>query len=145
ACPEFVAQDTLSFDAGARRYEPGALNLAGICGMGASLRLLLDCGVEAVGTRILELRRYFVERLRARGYQLYLDEWDRRAAASDAERSGIITVQRPGTDMKAVFVRLKTSGVTASLRRNRAGATMIRFSPHFYNTEEEFERAVAMM
>ncbi|MBI2435648.1 MAG: aminotransferase class V-fold PLP-dependent enzyme, partial [Candidatus Hydrogenedentes bacterium] len=46
ACPEFVAQDTLSFDAGARRYEPGALNLAGICGMGASLRLLLDCGVE---------------------------------------------------------------------------------------------------
>jgi len=35
--------------------------------------------------------------------------------------------------------------VIASYRQDRAGTQAIRFSPHFYNTEEEFDRVIASL
>jgi len=143
--PNFIAQEEMRFETGGRRYEPGCQNLIGICGMGASIQLLLEVGVENVATRLLDLRRYVLERARALGYQLYLEEWDLSAAASNAQRSGIITLCHPQRDMAEVGQKLVDANIRVSLRHNREGRAFVRFSPHFYSTEAEFDQALALM
>ncbi|GMU93595.1 MAG: aminotransferase [Candidatus Hydrogenedentota bacterium] len=138
--PHFIAQSAIRFEHGARRYEPGALNLPGILGMGAALRLLLELGIERVGTRILNLRRALLEKLRPLGFETWLRPHDEGAGATESTHSGIVTVTHPTLDMKAVFKKLDRAGVTASLRQNSRGVTFVRFSPHFYNTFEEIDR-----
>jgi selenocysteine lyase/cysteine desulfurase len=143
--PNFIAQEELVYVDGARRYEPGCMNLVGICGMHASMQLLLEIGVDEIGLRLLNLRRYFLERARALGYQLMLEEWDTSDAASRNHRSGIITLCHPEHDMETVGQRLIDNSIRVSLRHNRAGNAFIRFSPHFYCTEPELDQALEQM
>ncbi len=143
--PHFIAQETIDYYEGARRYEPGMLNLPGIVGMDASLELLLSIGIDAISERILSLRRGFVEAVRVLGYRRYIEERDRSPEASDAERSGIITVTHPEKDMREVARRLGTADIAVSLRYNRAGEAFLRFSPHFYNTEAELDHVLDVL
>jgi len=143
--PEFVAQPQIEFEPGGRRFEPGALNLPGIAGMEVSMRVLLDIGIEAVAARLLKLRARFLEGLAAKGYVLYLQDWEDSEAAHDRHRSGIVTVFHKDHDIAAAFEMLKSHGVTASLRRNRADLAMLRFSPHAYTREEEVDRVVELL
>lgn len=143
--PDYIAQAELRYEHCGRRYETGSLNLPGIFGMAASLDLLLELGVDQVAARILHLRRHLLERLRPLGFELCLEEWDRSAAASDAHRSGIVSVRRPGTDMKPLHARLAADKIAVSLRKNRAGEAFLRFSPHCYNTEAELDRAADLL
>ena len=143
--PQFVAQESIDFYEGARRYEPGMLNLPGIVGMAASLEMLLSLGIEAISERILELRRLFVEQLRALEYRQYIEEHDRSPHAADAERSGIITVFHPEKDMREVAHHLHAADIVVSLRYNRAGDAFLRFSSHFYNTAAELDRVLEVL
>ncbi|MCC6797331.1 MAG: aminotransferase class V-fold PLP-dependent enzyme, partial [Candidatus Hydrogenedentes bacterium] len=137
--PGFVAQETIRYESTARRYEPGALNLPGIVGMVASMELLMECGIEAIGERLLKLRDAMLVQLHALGFRGIVDTVDNVDALRGGS-SGIVTVTHPAKDMKALFKQLDANGVTASLRQDRKGTMYIRFSPHFYNTEEEIER-----
>ena len=130
--PKFVAQEKINFYEGARRYEPGTLNVPGILGMEASLNLLLEVGIENISSRILHLRKYLLERLVSYGFQDVL--------GGDVTRSGIISVMHPDWDLRRLFQKLSDDKITASLRFTRVGQTVLRFSPHFYNTEEELCR-----
>ncbi|HNR31805.1 MAG TPA: aminotransferase class V-fold PLP-dependent enzyme [Candidatus Hydrogenedentes bacterium] len=143
--PDYVAQDVLRYHTGGRRYETGALNLPGIFGMAASLELLKGFGIDAIAARLLDLRRYLLERVRPLGFRLYLEEWDLSPAASDAHRTAIISLRHPKHDMDAVYERLLAERIVVSLRRNRRGEAYLRFSPHCYNKEEELDRAVAVL
>ncbi len=143
--PEFVAQPSIAFEPSARRYEPGILNFPGICGMSAALDLLLDLGIHAIADRLLHLRAYLLEGLRAKGYALYIEEWDTGNDAEDANRSAIVAVDHPKQDMAMVFEKLRDAGITASLRRNRDNRALLRLSPHFYITEHDLDRTLAEM
>jgi cysteine desulfurase/selenocysteine lyase len=143
--PQFVAQDTIELEAGGRRYEPGMLNLPGISGMAASLELLLDIGIEAIAARLLKLRRHLLDRLEDKGYISYLDDWEHSDAASDRHRSGIVTVFHKQHDIEAAAATLMREGIAVSLRRNRSGLAMIRFSPHFYIREDEIDHAADLL
>jgi selenocysteine lyase/cysteine desulfurase len=55
-----------------------------------------------------------------------------------AKRAGIVAVAP--IDPAAASERLTAAGVVHSLREKA-----IRLSPHFYNTEEEIERALALL
>ena len=140
--PEFVAQDTIRFYDGGRRFEPGALNLPGVVAMGAALELLLRVGIDSVGNRILALRNYFLPKLQDLGFETFLD--DAMVQKHNAQ-SGIMTVRHPARDMTALFNRLTEHGVIASHRKNRSGDSYIRFSPHFYNTESELDCVVELI
>ena len=59
--------------------------------------------------------------------------------------SGIVTVSRAGTDMKALFERLTAANIVCSAREDRQGHHYIRFSPHFYNTEAEVDQVLRVM
>ncbi|MCP4640554.1 MAG: aminotransferase class V-fold PLP-dependent enzyme [bacterium] len=143
--PEFVAQEEMRFEPGGRGFEPGMLNLPGIVGMAASMELLHDIGVDAIGERILELRRWFVDAIRPLGYGLYIEEVDADANTPDSTRSGIISVDHPRRSMRDLARALGEAGVSVSLRQNRLGRDLVRFSPHFYNTHEELDRVVSLM
>ncbi len=143
--PEFVAQPEIRYYAGGRRYEPGILNFADIVGMAGAMELLLRMGVENISRRLLELRRSLLEGLRPLGFQLYTEADDLGPDTSDASRSAIVTVRHTDRDMDSLFGRLSEAGVAASLRRNRANRAFIRFSPHFYNTQNEIDRVVELL
>jgi selenocysteine lyase/cysteine desulfurase len=142
--PEFVAQDQQQFYVGGRRFEPGMQNLPGIIGMRASLKLILDVGIDAISNRLLELRQYIVESLRPHGYSLYVEEIDNDPTLAPW-RSAIISVTHPEKDLGALFEKLKEQKIAVSNRQNREGAKIIRLSPHFYNTEQEIDRVAEAM
>jgi len=137
--PKFIAQREIAFEAGGRRYESGALNAPGNVGMAASMRLLLDVGIDAIADRLVDLHRQLLAKLRPLGYERYLPDMP------DDAVTAIVTVRHPSADMPATFERLRASGVTASLRHDRAGEALLRFSPHFYNTHEELDRVIEVL
>ncbi len=143
--PDFIAQDHIHYYSGARRYEPGMLNMPGIIGMQASLELLLDIGINAISERILFLRRKLLKLLRPLGYRLSIEQRDCTPASSDAERSGIISVTHPTRDLRALAKHLRENNIAITIRQNRAGEPFIRIAPHFYNTEEELAHTAALM
>lgn len=112
----------------AGRWEGGTVNVGGIAGMGASLRLLLDLGIEAVRDRVLELTDYLCERVPAAGAEVF-------SSRAVDERSGIVSLLTPGRDPKDVMRRCKEAGVVVNVRGGR-----VRVSPHCYNTVGEVDR-----
>lgn len=139
--PDFVAQEEIAFRDDARRYEPGALNVPGIIGMGSSMELLLRAGIADVAARILFLRARILERVSPLGYRVYGEE----DGPGEERVSGILSLQCHGKSMAEVFGRLARKGISVSLRRTAGGEDLLRISPHFYNTEEEIERLAAAL
>jgi selenocysteine lyase/cysteine desulfurase len=138
-CPGFVARDHIEFPPDARRYEAGTANLVGLVGLQAALELILEIGVENIGRELLRKRAWLVPALQAKGYEVL----GAKCAASEA--SGIVSCWRPDIDLTAVHQRLSEHKVVVSLRKDRSGKFYLRFSPHFYNTDAELQRAVELL
>ncbi len=136
--PDFVAQSEIQFLDTAARYEPGVLNLGPILGMQASLEMLLAVGPETVAARIGTLVRRLAKGLGELGFE----------SASPVEgpnASGILAMTHPRAEMSELFQTLQKNRVTASLRHDRQRRGYLRWSPHFYTTEEEIDRAVSLV
>ncbi len=131
--PNFIAQDAVTFEDGARRYEPGVLNCAGIFGMQAALEMIQEIGIDAISSRLLALKSKIVAELRSRGFAIFGPE-------SGSPASSITTFSHPKIDLQALHEHLQAHAIQASLRHDRAGNRYIRFSPHFCNTEAELDR-----
>lgn len=115
--------DTLRSDA--RRFELMTLPYQDVAGLGTSLDLLLELGIERIRDHIRSLHQPVLA-------------WAERSGARvvsprGAHESGILCVAPDG--VQEVHRRLKLSRIVCSLRE---GA--IRFSPHCYNTVDEMER-----
>ena len=136
--PDFIAQEEIRFLDTAARYEPGVLNLGPILGMQASLELILSVGPETVSARISTLVRRLAAGLGELGFE----------AAGPVEgpnASGILAVTHPRAEMSDLFQKLQENRVTASLRHDRQRRGYLRWSPHFYTTEEEIDHAVRLV
>ncbi|WP_169979720.1 aminotransferase class V-fold PLP-dependent enzyme [Tautonia rosea] len=117
---------TLKPDAG--RWEGGCYNVAGLLGFGNSLELFLELGPERVSERILDRAEGVRDRARSAG-------WTVLGSDLPADRSGIVVLDRPGTDPNAIVRNLRVSGVAVSARRGH-----LRISPHLYNTDDDLDR-----
>jgi selenocysteine lyase/cysteine desulfurase len=62
-----------------------------------------------------------------------------------ANASGITTVFHPKVAAGVLQKNLESEGVVVSLRHDGDGREYLRFSPHFYNTEEEIERVATIL
>ncbi|MEI6322772.1 MAG: aminotransferase class V-fold PLP-dependent enzyme [bacterium] len=134
--PDFLAQRTISFEEGGRRYEPGSLNIAGIYGMRASMNLLMTTGLDNVSALILERRDQLEKSLAYFGFEFLSPR------SHEPLRSGIVTARHPGSDPALLFSAMEKAGIAASLRKTRDHGNWLRFSPHFYNTPEEINHVV---
>ena len=121
---ELVLKDT------AARYEGGTQNTAGLIGLGASLELLAEFGVEAISRRVLEITDLACRRLEQLGALVISDR-------RDAHKSGIVTFELPGRDPEAVRRRCLERDVVLSCRAGK-----LRISPHAYNDESDIDRLI---
>jgi len=121
----------LTWRADARRFEFITLPFQDYAGMNESLELLAEVGPDAAAARVERLADRIVAWACDEGVELVTPRARER-------RAGIVSV-RPG-DAVSASERLARAGVAHSMRE---GA--IRLSPHWYNTEEEVERALAVL
>jgi cysteine desulfurase / selenocysteine lyase len=137
--PNFVAQNQIEFVEGAQRYEPGVLNLPGVAGMKASIDFLLEIGIDKIAQRILSIRSRLVSGLTELGFTLLGEN------NTPMHQSGIITVAHPTRDIPSEHKRLLENGIVCSPRQDRQGNQYLRFSPHFYNSEDEIDRVLDVL
>ena len=112
----------------AGRYEGGAVNVGGLLAMGESFGLLLDLGPDRVAARVLELTDHLSERAAAAGLRVF-------SSRTGEDRSGIVSLETPGRDPKAVMKQCRAAGVVVNVRAGR-----VRVSPHCYNTPADLDR-----
>ena len=137
--PDFLAQKTIEFEEGGRRYEPGVLNVAGIYGMRASINLIRERGIEVVSSLILERRDQLETGLASLGFDFLSPR------STEPLRSGILTTRHPGKDPSKLYADLEKASISASYRRTRDHGFWLRFSPHFYNTRAEIDRVLDVL
>ncbi|HEX5220985.1 MAG TPA: aminotransferase class V-fold PLP-dependent enzyme [Verrucomicrobiae bacterium] len=138
-CPNYVAQEQITYRSGAKKYEAGTTNLLGLVGLNAAMTLLLELGVDNIARELLRKRAWLVPALQAKGYSVL------NAEVTAENASGIVTFFKAGADLTALHQKLLDAGVVTSLRMDRAGQRYIRLSPHFYNTDEELRRVVELI
>jgi cysteine desulfurase/selenocysteine lyase len=137
--PNFVAQEQIVFRNGAVKYEAGTHNLLGLVGLTAALELVQEIGVENIASDLLRKRTQLVPALQAKGFKVL------NADAKPANASGIVSGHPAGADPAALHKKLADAGVITSLRTDRQGQHYLRFSPHFYNTDAELQRALDLL
>jgi cysteine desulfurase / selenocysteine lyase len=133
-CPDFVAQEQITFRGGSQKYEAGTHNLLGIVGLVAAMELLLDVGLENISAELLRHRARLLPALQSKGYTVLA------ADAAPENASAIVSFTREGTDLAVLSDKLTAEGIITSLRTDRKGQKYIRLSPHFYNSDAEFDR-----
>lgn len=117
----------------AGRWEGGTVNAGAIAGLGESLQLLLDAGIDNVRARVVELTGYLCDRVRAVGAEVF-------SSRAPGEESGIVSLLTPGRDPKELMRRCKVAGIVVNVRAGR-----LRASPHAYNTPEEIDRFIEVL
>jgi selenocysteine lyase/cysteine desulfurase len=135
--------DTFTLAEGARRFETWELPYALLLGLGAAAEYALGVGMELARERSWSLAERVRERLR--------DVRGARVLDRGRTRSAIATAAFDGHDGAELKLRLRARGInTSSPSRDDAVIDMdakgvrsaLRISPHYYNTEDEVDRAV---
>jgi selenocysteine lyase/cysteine desulfurase len=128
---DFDARD-LAPDPTARRFEEGAPNWGYQQAMGASLELLCETGMEAVGRRVTALADHLRAGLEDAGWTV--------VSPSDPARRSAIIAARPGRGrLEDWLARFGDAGIVCLERR---GA--IRMAPHFYQTAGEMDAVLEL-
>lgn len=104
----------------ARRFECGTNNVAGIFGLGASLNLLMEVGMELVWGRIRALTDLLVAGVEAKGYTVF-------SPRGEQESSGIVSFYSKRLAHGAIIQALEKRRIIVIERSDRLRAT-----PHFY-------------
>lgn len=139
-----VDEERFTLAAGARRFENWEFSYALVLGLGEAARYSGEVGA-AGGRRAGELAGRIRERLAEVPGVRLMDRGPRLCA--------IVTAQIPGWKQAGDLVRrLRGSGINTSASISghgpfnapgAEGTSVVRISPHYYNTEEEIDRAVA--
>ena len=107
--------------------------------MKAGIDLIQEVGLPAISAQLLKLKARLHAGLQPLGFT-FLGPDPRAINASC-----ITTVQHPQRSLADISEHLTAHNITTSLRHNRAGQPLLRFSPHFYNTEAEMDRVAKVI
>ncbi len=138
-CPDFLTQEDLKFKPDARKYEVGSHNLVGLAGFQAALGLLEEVGIRNIGAELTRKRAWVAADLLARGFTVLQPD------PPPENVGGVLSFFRPGMESAELIRRLEAARVTATIRKLPDGQSVVRFSPHFYNTDEELRVALAAL
>ena len=116
---------------GARRFEYGTPAVAAIYAARAGIELLGEVGIATVRERHQLLSQRLVDGAREQG-------WTVRCPTDARERTTIVTLEHP--DPPAAVAALRQNGLICDYRPG-----LIRLSPHYFNTLDEMDRALALL
>lgn len=118
----------------ARKFDTGSYSLGGIVGLGASIKMILDIGVERIASHVLMLTDRLVRGLRDKGYRVV-------SSRQPGEASSIVAFISDVHDHAAIQKHLQAEyRVVIAVREGR-----LRASPHLYNTPEEIDRLIDLL
>jgi selenocysteine lyase/cysteine desulfurase len=124
----FAPNDTYFSDT-ATRFESGTWSIPSVYASVAGMRTVLKVGLPNIFERVRELTSY--------AYEIGQEHGLEPLTVSDPDRRGGIVSFRC-RDASDIEHRLKREKIITAARGDG-----IRIAPHFYNTEEEVERAVS--
>jgi kynureninase len=133
----FAHENPFAFEIGPVKYsEPpykfmqGTSNIAALYAAQPGLKIIREIGVERIREKSKKMTARLIELADQRG-------WKVNAPRNPEQRAGTVAIDMPNS--KDVCQELLRREVIVDFRP-KAG---VRFSPHFYNTMEEIDRAIA--
>jgi cysteine desulfurase/selenocysteine lyase len=114
------------------RVEGSTPNVSGLVAFDAILGMILEVGPPRIEARIMHLTGRLMEGLCKRGYQVV-------SSPVTEERSGVVCFRAKG-DPQDILARAEAENIIVAVR-----AGVVRVSPHFYNTEEEIDKFLAIL
>ena len=108
----------------AKKFEEGTPNTMSIHAFGAALGLLLETGIDNIEKRVISLGNYIIAELNRRNIEIY-------SSTLLNERSGNISFVLD-KDVSKLYSFMLENKVKLTVRDG-----LVRFSPHFYNNEDE--------
>jgi len=142
---DWTAADAFRLADGARRFENWEFAYALVLGLGEAARYAGNVGPVG-STRAQKLARSLRERLAALPEVRVMDR--------GRDRCAIVTIAADSHDPAQLKLRLRARGINTSVSNRDDGVidmdekgvtSVLRFSPHYYNSEEELERAVGAL
>jgi selenocysteine lyase/cysteine desulfurase len=142
----WTAPDTYTTAPDARRFEYWEMPPALILGSKAAAEYALEVGLDWIEPRVRQLADLTRQRLADLPGVRVLDQ--------GRDLCGIVTAYCPGWNTKALMAWMSQHGINvrvspefvAQIDFPKKGVEWaLRISPHYYNTEEEIERAVAVL
>jgi selenocysteine lyase/cysteine desulfurase len=131
---------------GARRFETWENSYVNIIGLGAAVRQALVLGLEAIGERAIELGARLRDRLDDVPGVTTHDLGRSRCAIVTAEVDGVAAEEvHAALARSAINVTTTSPEHTQFDTEERGVHPLVRFSPHYYNTIEELDRAVEVV
>jgi cysteine desulfurase/selenocysteine lyase len=131
------AEDYLHYDLTLRddaaRFEYGMVNYAGIAGIHAALSLIDEVGLSNIEERVHEITDHLVSGLRTRGFRVH-------SPRGEGEWSGIVSCTHPKREPVDLHRDLLRENIITQVRGG-----MLRFSPTYYNTEEQIDRTLEVL
>jgi len=117
---------------GAARFSMGTPNIAGIIGLGASVKLLTDIGVANIDAHVTALASYLIDQLRASGYQVLTPD----------DHASIVTFQVAPTEEATVAImnHLTERKVVVAKHWDAQKNPYLRASFHCYNNQDDVDR-----
>lgn len=128
--PEYLPYE-FTLRSNAQRFEPGAQNYPGICGLGAILDLLAEAGIANIAQHLWGLLDFAVDALQARDCEIL-------SSLEPGERSGMIAFRSPHIATPDLVAKLAAAKVSVTARSGG-----IRVAPHLYNNRADIERLIA--
>ncbi len=118
----------------ARKFDTGSYNLVGIAGLGGSLEMILDIGIDRICSQVMMLADRLAAGLKSKGYRVI-------SSRAPGEASGIVAFASDRHDHETIRMRLESEHrIMIAVREGR-----LRVSPHFYNTIEEIDHLVELL
>jgi cysteine desulfurase/selenocysteine lyase len=124
-------EPVVEFAPGARRFQESAASFLDVAALRASVELLVEIGFDVIEERVLDLSDHLMRAL---------DDIVEPAPRTREESSGIVSFRPASEAPAAVQARLAEKKILVHERGD-----FVRFSPHYYNTVEELDIALAAL
>lgn len=143
---EWIAADHYRPLPDAKRFETFEFAWALVLGTGEAARYAQAIGLEAIHDRVISL----AGRLR----RMLAEVPGVRVLDRGRERCGIVSAAFEGRSARDLMLALRERGINTSAQQrshavfdydDKGVASTLRLSPHYYNTEEEIDRAIAAL
>ncbi|MEK5232238.1 aminotransferase class V-fold PLP-dependent enzyme [Lysinibacillus sp. FSL K6-0232] len=138
-------QNDYSFLATAKRFEPGCPVIPSILGLGAAIDYANQIGIDPIYQRVQQLTKYLIKQLTAiPGLVLYGPQnIEHRLSITPFNIEGVSPAELTTyLAARGVIIEAGTFMANTIMERNTI-QQMARFSPHYFNTCEEIDKAVS--